>query len=658
MFFLESETVLGRIHDHLAVWRAGRAGAELMVLMRGEFHALKSVAEAAGFDDISVLSHSVERLLAQSGEVVSADDVGLLNLLEEVHDGLVADLGFVPASSRTHVKSLNSLVASLLSGDELQTESARSPLPLGPPLGPPGVPVSTFDDTLPRLRDLVGEAAEQGGRAVEVSLSGGDIEVARPVVESMMVLFECLIRGSVRHGIESAEQRTASGKTAGGRISIAVAQRERGAELVLEYADDGRGLDGGKLAARAVETGMTHNAGEVSAAHFLQIITRPSTPGTANPESGGGLEVVRRAVCEFGGLMAVKSERAKGVRFRIQLPAAPRAHREREREQEQVLLVTVGKYRFAIAAPTIERVMRIRKEEVVARAERRYVSAGGRQIPIVSLAERIGERAVGRGQAAILLVLIRLGDRIAAFEVDGFHGIIPLVPKPPGAQLASIRGVAGVGVLADSSMVVVLDSGAFIERGLLEHEGLIRFPLGDLGYGLGLDQAGVYGGGNLTQAPVSGAVTKKTMRVIVLETPSGPLVIPAGLVAAIVGVVERQPSGREHSWVCGELHWRGLRVPVINPGAFGADNETVSERVQPGGYCVILWPLKGDRADWFFALPCTGRPRAVAIDASPARARSATGRRPDNVLGYVALEWRTGMIPDLKSLARGIFHDC
>ena len=699
MFFSESETILGRIRDHLTAWRTGRPSAELLAAMRGEFHALKNGAAAAGFDDISALSHSVENLLAQSGDVVAADvaaadvdsddadsddaavddtdsddapadDVALLNLLEEVHDGLVADLGFVPAASREHVQSLNSLVALLLSG-EAQTESAKPP--------PPVVSVSTFNDGLPQLRDIARAAAVQGGRQVVVSLSGGDVEVERRVLESMMAPFEHLIRGSVKHGIESAEQRAASGKTAVGRISISVAQRD--AELVIEYSDDGRGLDGEKLAARAVQTGMTYNAGEVGEAHFLQIITQPDTTETAN--SGGGLEGVCRAVCEFGGLLAMKSEKTKGIRFQIQLPAAPGGYRER------MLLVAVGKYRFAIPAYTIERVMRIQKEEVVTHAERMYVSVGGRQIPIVNLAEQLGEQAEpdkSREQPTALLVLIRLGDRIAAFEVDGFHDVIPVILRPPGAQLASIRGVVGVGVLADSSMAVVLDPGAFIERGLLEHHGLTRFPLGDFGLGQGVVDGGehpastpaeqVPAAESAAQVPATGAAAEKTMRVVVLETTPGPppplppLVIPAGRVAAIVDAVELQPSGREHQWICGEFHWRGFRVPVINAAAaFGAadetdsetgdetDGETSVEQTQPGGYSVILWSLKGERADGFFALTSAGPPRAIEIDARPAAAPSATGEQPNNVLGYVALDGYTGIIPDLENLARGIFHD-
>ena len=194
-----------------------------------------------------------------------------------------------------------------------------------------------------------------------------------------------------------------------------------------------------------------------------------------------------------------------------------------------------------------------------------------------------------------MLVLIRLGDRIAAFEVDGFHDVIPVILRPPGAQLASIRGVVGVGVLADSSMAVVLDPGAFIERGLLEHHGLTRFPLGDFGLGQGVVDGGEHPASTpaaqvaAEQVPAAApaateSAAEKTMRVVVLETtpgppaPLAPLVIPAGRVAAIVDAVELQPSGREHQWICGEFHWRGFRVPVINAAAaFGAARETDGE---------------------------------------------------------------------------------
>ena len=613
MFFSESEAILGRIHDHLAAWRADGPSAQRLAAVQGEFQALKSAAAEAGFDDISALSHSVENLLAQSGDVTKSEDVGLLNLLEEAHDGLVADMGFVPAVSRQHIKAMNSMVASLL-GDDASADSVNS-------VDTPGTPVNSFNECLPQLRGIVEQAAETSGKQVELSFSGGDIQVESRVMTRMTAAFEQLICHSIEHGIEPAGQRAASGKDAVGHIGIAVFQR--GNRQLLEYSDDGAGLDAEKLAAEAVAAGMTDSADEVDAEHLLQILARPAKSA---PESDDSIEAVCRAVYELGGLMALKSESGRGVRFQFQLPAFSGA---------RALPVTVGEYRFAIPAHIIESVIRVRGEEMIERDGRKYVSVGDRRIPVIARTELVGGDEVR--QSATLLVLLRLADRNTAFEVDAFHDLIDMTPQAPGAQLASIPGVAGVAVLADSSLALILDPDPFIHRELLQRDGLAKFPLDEVDL-------------EPDSEPNS---TEKTMRVMVLETAPGPLVIPATLVAGVVAGATQRPSEHPHKWIDGDFRWRGFTVPVINnTAAFGVD-----EQAKPATHAVILKPMNGGKPDEFFALTGFAMPQLVNIDHHPVATPDATDKQPQHLLGYVQLDRRLGLIPDLKTLANGIFHD-
>ena len=327
-----------------------------------------------------------------------------------------------------------------------------------------------------------------------------------------MVPFEQMIRNSIEHGIESVKQREASGKEAAGRIHIAVVQQ--GAELMIEYADDGRGLNREKLFAGAVKMGLTGGGGDKIVAevdanidaniganigehHLLQIITQPGygaaetageTAGQAANQAedqaenqaekmksgrGGGMDTVYRAVRELGGLMAVQSESGKGIRFQFRLPPTLAASR--------VLIVILGRYRFALRAHTVDRLMRVPRDEVLERDGQKYVRVGVRQIPVIDLVGQVGERGVQPEPPLVSLVLIRLADRITAFEVDEFHHVIDVVNKNPGRQPATIRSLTGVAILADFSAVVILDPGAFIDRRVLQSEGLVRFPLSHSG---------------------------------------------------------------------------------------------------------------------------------------------------------------------------------
>jgi chemosensory pili system protein ChpA (sensor histidine kinase/response regulator) len=55
-------------------------------------------------------------------------------------------------------------------------------------------------------------------------------------------------------------------------------------------------------------------------------------------------------------------------------------------------------------------------------------------------------------------------DTVAAFEVDQFEETVEVVIKTPGSQLTSIVGITGVTVLADTSIVLILNPGEFLDR--------------------------------------------------------------------------------------------------------------------------------------------------------------------------------------------------
>lgn len=664
MFFSQSEAILGRIHDHLAVWRTAGPDENLLAAMRNEFRALKSAAAAAGFDDIAELGQSVANLLAQSGAAVGSDDLGLLNLLEETHDGLAADLSFVPAASRAHVKSMNNLVALLL--DDVQPTISAQSLPQDSPMG-------AFNEYLPQLQRSVAQVAGEHGVRIELSLSGGEFPVERLVLERMSAALECIFQHRIRHSLASDEDTV-------GRIDITITQSggtQPGSELLMEYSDDGGAPDMEKLAADAVAAGMTKRADEVGEEHLLQILIRPGVgveTGTESDSETGAqsnMETVYQTVGELGGLMAAQSRRGQGMRFQFQLPVSVDAHR--------ALLITLGQYRFAILAHTIERVLRVQAVEVAECDGCRWVSVGDRQIPLIDLPTQIGSQKIRVNDAqraqSVAVVVIRLADRIIAVEVDRVHDIVDITRVNPGAQLVSIHALGGVAVLADSAMVLILNSAAFINRKLLERDGLTRFPLDGFAMAqMATDDA---------QQPLSATIStpEKTMRVVVLETSPGPLVIPAAMVAAVVSAVDWQSMedepAHQHEWIDRQFSWRDLQVPIIkNATAFGISHANRNDgedskdgkdseehkSAQPREYAVILWPLKNCRPDEFFALTSDCPPRVINIDdceiddCTPAAAPTDSEMQPNHLLGYVRIDQRIGLIPDLQTIAAKIFH--
>ena len=66
----------------------------------------------------------------------------------------------------------------------------------------------------------------------------------------------------------------------------------------------------------------------------------------------------------------------------------------------------------------------------------------------------------------VSLLMIRAGDHQAAFRVAGLQGHQEVVIKPVGPQISSIPGILGGTIAADGQVMIILDMGPLIRRGL------------------------------------------------------------------------------------------------------------------------------------------------------------------------------------------------
>jgi two-component system chemotaxis sensor kinase CheA len=127
-----------------------------------------------------------------------------------------------------------------------------------------------------------------------------------------------VVRNAIDHGIESPEEREAQGKPAIGRVRFAV-KRALDGSLAIEIADDGRGLNFGKLAERARQMSLPHaNEHELVQAVFADgLSTRDEV--TELSGRGVGLGAVRAACEAAGGRLGTQSS-AAGTTFSFVFP--------------------------------------------------------------------------------------------------------------------------------------------------------------------------------------------------------------------------------------------------------------------------------------------------------------------------------------------------
>ncbi|WP_077034187.1 Hpt domain-containing protein [Pelomonas sp. KK5] len=301
-----------------------------------------------------------------------------------------------------------------------------------------------------RMHRVVRQAARDAARQVKLEIVGGQTELDRSVLERMAGAFEHLLRNSVSHGIELPELRAAIGKEATGTIRVQV--RQEGNEVLLEFGDDGQGLDLDRIRERGLAQGLIKPDETPDEKALQQLIFAPgfSTAGKVTELSGRGvgMDVVRAEVSTLGGSIETASTPGQGTRFLLRLPLTTAL--------TQIVVLRCGEQTVAVPASLMESVQRLPAEQVEAAYASGQMELGGQTQPFYWLGGLMGQsdRGVPHGKT-LPVVLVRSAQQRLALHVDEVMGNQEVVVKNLGPQLHRVPGLAGISLLASGDVALI-----------------------------------------------------------------------------------------------------------------------------------------------------------------------------------------------------------
>jgi two-component system chemotaxis sensor kinase CheA len=183
------------------------------------------------------------------------------------------------------------------------------------------VPVDQLFRRFPRI---VRDVGLQSGKEVELVVRGGQTDLDKSILDAIAEPLTHLVRNAIGHGIETAEQRTRSGKRPQGTLRLAA--YHQGNQVVIEVSDDGGGIDADKVRQRALAQGLlkAEQAARLSESDTLELILQPgfSTAEEITELSGRGvgLDVVQSVLGRLKGTVEIETTPGKGTTFRLRLP--------------------------------------------------------------------------------------------------------------------------------------------------------------------------------------------------------------------------------------------------------------------------------------------------------------------------------------------------
>ncbi|MCP4472210.1 MAG: response regulator [Gammaproteobacteria bacterium] len=319
-----------------------------------------------------------------------------------------------------------------------------------------------FSGLLSRLRRLVRQSSQELGKKTELVVSGEQNEVDNKVLDRMVAPLEHIIRNALSHGIETPFERVKKGKPENGRIAIDITRD--GSDVVIRVSDDGAGIDIEKVRSRAIQLGLLDKGHETSDADLVQYILESgfSTAEHVTQLSGRGvgMDVVDIEVKQLGGTLQIEST-PQGTTFVARLPFTLSIN--------QAILVRTGDEIYAIPLLNIEGITRIDALQLNAhyREEAPELEYAGQSFALHNLAKLVGAEAqfrIGADDEKQAVILSRAGDIRIALHVDEIIGNREIVVKTLGKQLSQVKSLAGASILADGSMVLILDVGGLIRH--------------------------------------------------------------------------------------------------------------------------------------------------------------------------------------------------
>lgn len=315
-----------------------------------------------------------------------------------------------------------------------------------------------FSDGLYGFPRMIRDLARDTGKKVDFAVQGESTPVDRTILEKLEAPLTHILRNAVDHGLETPQERAASGKSETGRLDLSA--HHRAGMLHIRVSDDGRGIDQERIRAKVVHRGLAsaQMARSMSRAELMEFLFLPgfSTAKAVSEISGRGvgLDVVHSIIHSVGGSVRCQSEPGKGMTFTMQLPLTLSVLR--------TLLVDVGGDPLAVPLNRIDRVHRCPASEVRHVEDRQYVHLDGDNIGLLQARQVLdmqSDRDQDQNEEQDRICLLVISDRMHRYGlvVDGFLGERDLVVKPLDHRLGKVNNISSASVMDNGEPVLIAD---------------------------------------------------------------------------------------------------------------------------------------------------------------------------------------------------------
>ena len=319
-------------------------------------------------------------------------------------------------------------------------------------------------NVLNKFTRVVREMGRDLGKKIELTISGAETELDKTIIEAVKDPLTHIIRNSVDHGIESSADRKSASKPEVGRLNIK-AHHESG-QVIIEIADDGRGLDQKKIALNAVNKGLitSEALAKMSEREVQFLIFSPgfSTAQAVSSLSGRGvgMDVVKTNIERIGGMVDLMSSPGRGTTVKLKIPLTLAI--------VPALIVKALNQRFAIPQSKLVELVRVdasdtKSEKIENLQGSPVLRLRGKILPLLNLSSVLTKPDAKKSMVhssfgdSVNIVILNADTFQFGLVVDEVEDTADIVVKSLSSFLKEISHFSGATIMGDGSVALTLD---------------------------------------------------------------------------------------------------------------------------------------------------------------------------------------------------------
>lgn len=316
-------------------------------------------------------------------------------------------------------------------------------------------------NTFQKMNRIVFDVSRKLGKDIDFEMVGENTEVDKNIIEHISDPLMHLVRNAVDHGIETDEERKATGKREKGKVTLS-AKTEAG-KVWISVTDNGKGLERDKILAKARKQGILEDGKPDSAYTDKEVYQFITLPGFSTNEQvteysgrGVGMDVVVQNIQAIGGMLEIESKPGEGSTMSLKIPLTLAI-------VDGVVLET-GTSSFVVETGLVKEFVSVREDMMIHEPTGdEFVMLRGECFPVLRLGDWYGLKDYQQSVEDGMMVVLELDGKTICMFVDKLIGKQEIVVKPIPSYIKKVRGISGCTQLGDGSIALILDPSGFIE---------------------------------------------------------------------------------------------------------------------------------------------------------------------------------------------------